>query len=116
MSSIVQHIDGGVARRDDLATFDVGTDHVGNGSVGVHMVGSILCVVFDNKNQGVVLVLAVGDLLDDLPQGIVIVGHLSLDCVDAIDCASTPRPCVAEVVMRQSDQLCTVRVGSWFAT
>jgi hypothetical protein len=83
------------------------------------MIGSILGVVFDNKDQGVILVFAGRDLLDDLPQGVIVVGHLRFNRIDAVNGAAI-RTGVAKVVVGQSNQLkirqrARCRIGVEFA-
>ena len=49
------------------------------------MVGAVLRIVLDDEDQRRVRGLAARDPLDDQAQGIIIVGHLRLDCVHAVD-------------------------------
>jgi len=68
---------------DDGALLDVGADDVGGAAVGVDVIGTILGVVPDDEDEGVVLVAAMGDFVGDEADGVVIVGDLELRGVDA---------------------------------
>ena len=59
------------------ALLHVGARHEGDAAVRIDVVAAILRVVFHHKDQGVIRVLAVGDLLNQQADRIVVIGYLS---------------------------------------
>ena len=59
------------------ALLHVGARHEGDAAVRIDVVAAILRVVFNDEDQRVVRVPAVGDLLDQQADGIVVVGLLA---------------------------------------
>ncbi len=80
--------------------FDVGADDEGCAAVGVYVVAAILGVVFDDEDQGVGGIGAVGYRLDDRAYGVVVVGDLEFRSVDAVDGCGE----VAEVVVHEAHE------------
>src|ERR1035441_1274096 len=73
-----QEVDGVVRRGDQRALLDVGARDEGDAAVRIDVVAAILRVVFDDEDQSVAGVLAVGDLLNQQAHRIVVVGLLIL--------------------------------------
>ena len=79
----------------------VSSGHVCRGAVRIHVVAAILRVVFHNEDQRVVLVdRAVGNLLYQQANGVVVVGHVALWRVHLIDCRAE----VSGVVVHEANQ------------
>src|SRR5215469_11436212 len=72
------NVDGGVEVVVDEAMGVGGggvfADDEGNAAMGIHVVGSILGVVFEDEDGGIVPVGAVGDGIDDAANGEIVVG------------------------------------------
>ena len=56
----------------------IGSHNEGNAAVRIHMVAAVLCIVFDDKDQCVILVGAVGDGLHDQAHGVVVIRFIQL--------------------------------------
>ena len=46
------HVYGGVVLGDDGMMLYVRTNNIGRATVGIHVIAPILCVVFNNENEG----------------------------------------------------------------
>src|SRR5262245_24688537 len=65
------------------------------------MITHVLVVIFENEDQGIVLVLARGDLFHEQSYSIVVVRHLRIRRVHTVNSGGeTPK-----VVMRKADEL-----------
>src|SRR5208282_982746 len=70
--------DGAVILMNESAGTIVGADDEGGRAMGVHVVGAVLRVVFEDENGRVVPIGAGGNLLDEKAEGVVIVRDVEL--------------------------------------
>ena len=72
-----QHAAGRIHGGIHDAAFCVGADDEGNGAVSVHVVRTVLRIIFDDEDCGLRPELRVADGFDDLAEGKIIVGDIS---------------------------------------
>jgi hypothetical protein len=58
------HVYGGVVLGDDGMMLYVRTNNIGRATVAIHVIAAILCVVFNNENEGARRVRAVNNLVE----------------------------------------------------
>ena len=71
----------------------------------LHMIGAVLRIILDDKDQRAVGIRAVGNLVDRERRSVGVIGHLHLGRVHPVDCRAE----TAEVIMRRDKDLCTAR-------
>src|SRR5215472_3437100 len=76
-------------------------NHVGNAAMGIHVVRTILGVIFHYENERVVSVRAVGDFVHKQAQRIVVVRHLLGKGIHAVDSGTE----AAKMFMHNAEKL-----------
>ncbi len=78
-----EHIGLAVTRADDSVLLHIRADNVGGGAMRVDMVRPVLGVVFNDDDQSVAGIGAVGNGLNQQAHGIVVIGLLQFRSIDA---------------------------------
>lgn len=73
-----EEIEGVVLSGDEGALLHVGAGYIGGAAVGVNVVAAILGIVLDDEDERVIGVDALGDLLNEHADRVVVIGDLRL--------------------------------------